>query len=145
MDTGLLDAERKRADKLEAELVLLRREMAEARLLNQEREQSQGSLLRQWHPFDVALSNTPDLTYIFDLEGRFTYINRALLALWQESLEESVGKNSLTLSIPNLSQKGCKDNSGSYRHKKHSSRRNRLHGRGWHFRLLRVHFCTCLW
>ena len=100
MDTKLLDAERKRADKLEAELVLLRRELAEARLLNQERETSEGSLLRQWHTFDVALSNTPDFTYIFDLEGRFTYINRALLALWQKSLEESVGKNFFDLEYP---------------------------------------------
>ena len=55
---------------------------------------------RQWHTFDIALSNTPDFTYVFDLEGRFTYVNRALLTLWQKSLEESVGKNFFELGYP---------------------------------------------
>lgn len=64
------------------------------------RKNAEAHLLQQWHTFDVALSNTPDFTYIFDLQGRFTYANRALLALWQRSLEESVGKNFFDLGYP---------------------------------------------
>lgn len=57
-------------------------------------------LHQQWHTFDTALSHTPDFTYIFDLEGRFTYINRALLSLWQKSFEEARGKNFFELDYP---------------------------------------------
>ena len=49
---------------------------------------------------DTALSHTPDFTYIFDLEGRFTYINRALLSLWHKSFEEARGKNFFELEYP---------------------------------------------
>ena len=63
-------------------------------------ETSTSDLLEQWHTFDTALSHTPDLTYIFDLEGRFTYCNRALLALWQKTLAEAVGKTCFELDYP---------------------------------------------
>ena len=63
-------------------------------------KQAQADLRKQWHTFDTALSNTPDFTYIFDLDGRFTYVNRALLSLWQKSLEEAVGKNFFELDYP---------------------------------------------
>ncbi len=46
-----------------------------------EQKPDQERLRQQWHIFDTALSHTPDFTYIFDLEGRFTYANRALLSL----------------------------------------------------------------
>ena len=55
---------------------------------------------QQWHTFDIALSNTPDFTYIFDLQGRFTYVNCALLSLWQKPLEEALGKNFFELGYP---------------------------------------------
>jgi PAS domain S-box-containing protein len=57
-------------------------------------------LQQQWQTFDTALSHTPDFAYIFDLEGRFTYVNRALLDLWQLSLEEAAGKNFFELQYP---------------------------------------------
>ena len=50
--------------------------------------------------FDTALSNTADFVYTFDLAGRFTYVNHALLALWQKSLEEAVGKDFFELNYP---------------------------------------------
>jgi PAS domain S-box-containing protein len=50
--------------------------------------------------FDTALSNTPDFVYTFDLAGRFTYVNHALLALWQRNLEEAVGKDFFELDYP---------------------------------------------
>ena len=65
-----------------------------------ERKKGEEALLRQWHLFDTALSNTLDFTYTFDLEGRFTYANRALLSLWQKTLDESVGKNFFDLDYP---------------------------------------------
>jgi PAS domain S-box-containing protein len=64
------------------------------------RKEAEARLLRQWRTFDTALSNTPDFTYIFDLAGRFTYINHALLSLWQRSLEDAVGKNFFELEYP---------------------------------------------
>jgi PAS domain S-box-containing protein len=64
------------------------------------RKKAEAHLLQQWHTFDTALSYTPDFTYIFDREGRFTYVNRALLSLWQKPLEEAVGKNFFDLGYP---------------------------------------------
>jgi PAS domain S-box-containing protein len=64
------------------------------------RKEAETHVLRQWRTFDTALSNTPDFTYIFDLAGRFTYINRALLSLWQRPLEDAVGKNFFDLEYP---------------------------------------------
>ncbi len=47
--------------------------------------------------YEVALSNTPDLVYVFDLEHRFTYANEALLAMWGLTAEESIGKTCLEI------------------------------------------------
>ncbi len=64
------------------------------------RKLAEDELRRQWSAFDTALSNTPDFTYTFDLEGRFTYVNRALLSLWQLPLEDARGKNFFELGYP---------------------------------------------
>jgi PAS domain S-box-containing protein len=64
------------------------------------RQRAEAILRQQWRTFDTALSHTPDFTYIFDLEGRFTYVNRALLSLWQKTLEEAVGKSFFELGYP---------------------------------------------
>ena len=66
----------------------------------EDQKQAEAHLRRQWHTFDTALSNSPDFTYIFDLEGRFTYINRALLFLLQKSFDDAVGKNFFELDYP---------------------------------------------
>ncbi len=58
------------------------------------------AIQQHWRLFDTALDSTPDFTYIFDLEGRFTYVNRPLLALWGKSLEEALGKNFFELNYP---------------------------------------------
>jgi PAS domain S-box-containing protein len=65
-----------------------------------ERKTAEAHLRQQWHTFDTALSHTPDFTYIFDLDGRFTYINRAFLSLWEKSFEDVVGKTFLELDYP---------------------------------------------
>jgi PAS domain S-box-containing protein len=46
------------------------------------------------------MSAVPDFIYHFDLEGRFTYVNQALLNLWQKSYEEAVGKTFHQLDYP---------------------------------------------
>jgi PAS domain S-box-containing protein len=61
---------------------------------------AEAKLHEQWRTFDTALSHTPDFTYTFDLEGRFTYVNRPLLTLWQKTLEEALGKNFFELEYP---------------------------------------------
>jgi PAS domain S-box-containing protein len=63
-------------------------------------KQADANLHQQWRTFDIALSHTPDFIYTFDIDGRFTYVNRALLALWQKSLEEARGKNFFDLDYP---------------------------------------------
>jgi len=55
---------------------------------------------RQRRVYETALSNSADFNYVFDLEGRFTYVNKALLDLWQKELPEAVGKNFFELDYP---------------------------------------------
>jgi PAS domain S-box-containing protein len=57
------------------------------------RKHAENSLNRQRQIFDGAFSHSPDHYYTFDLEGRVTYANRALLSIWRKPLEEVLGKN----------------------------------------------------
>jgi PAS domain S-box-containing protein len=50
--------------------------------------------------YETALSNSADFNYVFDLDGRFVYVNKALLALWDKQLHEAVGKNFFDLDYP---------------------------------------------
>ncbi len=52
---------------------------------------------RQRRIYEAALSNTPDLVYVFDLDHRFTYANEALLSMWGRSREDSLGRTCLEL------------------------------------------------
>ena len=52
---------------------------------------------RERRLYDTILSNTPDLAYVFDLNHRFIYANKALLAMWGRTWEESIGKNCLEI------------------------------------------------
>jgi PAS domain S-box-containing protein len=47
--------------------------------------------------YEAALSNTPDLVYVFDLDHRFLYANEGLLRMWGKTWEEAIGKNCLEL------------------------------------------------
>ncbi|WP_373653323.1 PAS domain-containing protein [Schlesneria sp. DSM 10557] len=55
---------------------------------------------RQRRMFETALSNTPDFIYLFDCEGRFTYVNKSLLTLWQKEASEVLGRNFEDLNYP---------------------------------------------
>ncbi len=47
--------------------------------------------------YETILSNTPDLTYVFDLNHRFLYANKILLTMWGKTWDEAIGKNCLEL------------------------------------------------
>ncbi len=56
--------------------------------------------------YETALSNTIDFNYTFDLDGRFTYVNESLLALWGKETHEAVGKNFFDLDyLPTLADR----------------------------------------
>lgn len=55
---------------------------------------------RQARIFDTTLSAIADFAYAFDRDGRFLYVNRALLDLWGLELHEAVGKNFFDLQYP---------------------------------------------
>jgi PAS domain S-box-containing protein len=63
-------------------------------------KQTDAVLRQQWHTFDTVLSHSLDFTYVFDRRGRLTYVNRALLAFWQKSFEDALGKNFFQLGYP---------------------------------------------
>ena len=48
----------------------------------------------------TVLSNTVDFNYTFDLDGRFTFANSALLTLWGKALPDALGKNFHDLDYP---------------------------------------------
>lgn len=48
--------------------------------------------LQLLHVLETALTHSQDFNYVFDLDGRFIYVNRPLLMLWQKTLGEVVGK-----------------------------------------------------
>jgi PAS domain S-box-containing protein len=50
--------------------------------------------------FDTTLSSITDFAYIFDRDGRFVYVNQALLNLWGLPLDQAVGKNFFDLHYP---------------------------------------------
>ena len=64
------------------------------------RKAEQAESARIERAYKAALSNTPDLVYVFDLEHRFTYANEALLTMWGRTLEDSIGKTCLQLGYP---------------------------------------------
>ncbi|MEH2287977.1 response regulator [Nostoc sp.] len=62
--------------------------------------QISAELERQLRKFDAIASSVPDFIYTFDLSGRFTYINQALLDLLQKTSAQTFGKNFFDLDYP---------------------------------------------
>jgi len=50
--------------------------------------------------FDTTLSAITDFAYTFDRDGRFLYVNKALLDLWGLPLAAAIGKNFYDLKYP---------------------------------------------
>lgn len=42
--------------------------------------------------YDSIINNTPDLVYVFDLNYKFIYANKALLTMWGKSAEDAIGQ-----------------------------------------------------
>lgn len=47
---------------------------------------------KQKRLYHSITNNTPDLVYVFDLDYRFTYANKALLTMWGKSAEDAIGR-----------------------------------------------------
>lgn len=66
----------------------------------QKAEELLQTLEQQARVFDTTLSSITDFVYIFDRDGRFVYVNQALLDLWGLKLEDAIGKNFYELKYP---------------------------------------------
>jgi len=55
---------------------------------------------QQTRILDITLSSISDFAYVFNREGRFIFVNQALLQLWGLTLENAVGKNFFDLQYP---------------------------------------------
>jgi PAS domain S-box-containing protein len=55
---------------------------------------------QQKRMYETALSNTADFNYVFNLEGRFVFVNKSLLDLWHKTLDQALGKNFFELDYP---------------------------------------------
>jgi PAS domain S-box-containing protein len=66
----------------------------------QNADQLRFRLDRQSRVLDITLSSISDFAYIFDRDGRFAFVNQALLNLWGLKLDEALGKNFFDLKYP---------------------------------------------
>lgn len=76
------------------------RNVTEQRRIEADRARLAEEADRQRRIYEVALSGTPDLIYIFDLDHRFIYANDPLLQVWGVSREQAMGKSFLELGYP---------------------------------------------
>jgi hypothetical protein len=73
------------------------RRLTESRVIARELAMAQDKLEGQKRIYEAITSSTPDLIYVFDLHYKFVYANKALLAMWGRSWEESIGQGLLAL------------------------------------------------
>ena len=85
---------------------MISRDLSEQRKAVEELKAFSDQAESQARLFDSALSNTPDLSYTFDINGRFTYVNKALQRLWRKTPDEALGKTFFELDYtPELAAK----------------------------------------
>jgi len=70
---------------------------AMAQRIERELELTRDELEGQKRIYEAITDSTPDLIYVFDLNYRFIYANKALLTMWGRSWEESKGLGLLEL------------------------------------------------
>jgi len=56
---------------------------------------SQEEVDKQQRLYEAINDNTPDLIYVFGLDYRFSYANKALLEMWGKTKETAIGRNLL--------------------------------------------------
>jgi PAS domain S-box-containing protein len=78
-------------------VVLVFRDVTERRRAEDELAVQRKGAERKRRLYEAALSNTPDLVYVFDLGHRFTYANEGLLRMWGRTWDEAIGKTCLEL------------------------------------------------
>ena len=94
-DQGELLRLRAQNAELQKEIVLLRANW------NGSQDHGTGLIVQQrLQALETALTYSPDLNYVFDLDGRFTYVNQPLLRLWGKTFEDAVGKTVAQLDYP---------------------------------------------
>lgn len=59
-----------------------------------------GEKEQQTRVFEAILSSSPDPSFTFDLNGKFTYANKAFLKLHQRSLDAIIGHTHTDLNLP---------------------------------------------
>jgi len=47
---------------------------------------------KQKRLYNSIINSTPDLVYVFDLDYKFTYANKALLTMWGKTADDSIGR-----------------------------------------------------
>ena len=75
-------------------------DVTERKNSEQKTEELRQRLEHQSRVFDTTLSSITDFVYIFGRDGRFLYVNQALLDLWGLPLEQAVGKDFHELQYP---------------------------------------------
>jgi PAS domain S-box-containing protein len=73
------------------------RDVSERKRADADRERLVAESENQRRIYETALSNIPDLVYVFNLEHRFIYANQALLTTLGRTHEQAIGKNCLEL------------------------------------------------
>lgn len=68
--------------------------------MEQTQRRLSADLQRHDRMFDTVMASVQDFVYLFDLSGRFTFANKALLDLWQKPLDQAVGRNFHDLEYP---------------------------------------------
>jgi PAS domain S-box-containing protein len=75
-------------------------DISECKASEEKEDELRFRLEQQSRILDITLSSISDFAYIFDRNGRFIFINQALLDLWGLKLPEAVGKNFFDLKYP---------------------------------------------
>jgi PAS domain S-box-containing protein len=71
--------------------ITARKKMEEELLITKEK------LIASVRLYEAIVGSTPDLMYVFDLNYRFIYANKALLSMWGKTWEESMGRSLIEL------------------------------------------------
>jgi PAS domain S-box-containing protein len=67
-------------------------DITERKRAEEELKEAHNKLEQQQRLYETITSATPDLIYVFDLNYKFTYVNKALLDMWGKTWDTAVGK-----------------------------------------------------